>query len=391
MKQTTRSPGKKLRAGRAEAGRSRRLFHGAWRAPCRLLLFFASLVAFLVVWRGEAAAAAPRPLRIGVLEEAGNPAHAAAREACFRALALLALPDAPPPQTETGLLFGVAGKEAENAAKILMARDDLDLILASGRENLLRLLDANNGRTRVLALTPECVPSALNGAVPKNVLLIPERFWTARLAALHTNTGFTRLGVIFDSKNDAGARLAPATLLAAFDAGARPETFEAFLFEDTTAADAAQCREAADSLFFDEIDALLLEGSACFAPDGENAEELLRVLRVRGVLPVSLADPHAARRGALLSPWEGESARIGRDMALIFRFSVVGSELANYFSKAEPVADLIPGGAAEYALNLDAAEAMGFDPSARLLAAARELARDARVNDDSQTGAAPKP
>jgi hypothetical protein len=173
------------------------------------------------------------------------------------------------------------------------------------------------------------------------------------------------------------------------------------------------CREAVDELFFEEIDALLVDGSGCFESGSDTPsyaeKELWTVLRLRGILPLSLTAAEATRRGALLAPasWResGENARLGR-LAAIFaleQFNLVpgvdqndpadgkgtvaasvGPDFADTSVNSRPDghapddrSDLRTRLAEQpnYSLNLDTAEALGFDPSAALIARITEFVR----------------
>jgi hypothetical protein len=172
-----------------------------------------------------------------------------------------------------------------------------------------------------------------------------------------------------------------------------------------------------DELFFEEIGALLVDGSGCFesGPDtsSDAEKELWTVLRLRGILPLSLTEAEAARRGALLAPasWResGENARLGR-LAAIFaleRFNLVAGDDQNSPADGDgtvaafvgPDFADIPGNSrpdghgpdnppdnrsdlrtrlaeqSKYSLNLDTAEALGFDPPAALIARIKEFVR----------------
>ena len=169
-------------------------------------------------------------------------------------------------------------------------------------------------------------------------------FHVNRVRTLHMVTGFARLGLIAPpaSAPDTERRVFALRRDAAHKMGSREGGFELFVFEDMALPDASGCREAVDALFFDEIDALVLDGSACFDPARPDFKELMHLLRQRRILPLSLDNPALAEAGALVAPWEDEQARLRTDT-----------------------------GQAQYILNLGTAAALGFDPSVALLALTR--------------------
>jgi hypothetical protein len=146
------------------------------------------------------------------------------------------------------------------------------------------------------------------------------------------------------------------------------------------APEAVSCSEAVDELFFEEIDALLLDASGCFDPGRHDSGELMALLRQRGILPLSLTDAEAVRQGALLAPRQGEAARLGRLIALMLQsYLDTGTDFASALSsflqadsERQHLLELTAMQSA-YALNLDVAETMGFVPSAGLLARVRKF------------------
>lgn len=340
------------------------------RGAAPLLLALALGVAF-----AGAVHAAQGRIRVGVLEEAGNPAHAAAREAFLLGLAAMAAPGVSSPHIlPEGALLRAAPGDMDRAAETLAARGGLDVILVSGRAGLGAVMRAGTGKTPVFCLTGDCVaPLGPSPAPDGGISFFPARIWLRRLDELRGATGFARLGVILSPETAPTEAAVLATMLPLL----KERGAEIFPFEGLPSADAAGCREAVDSLFFDEIDALLLDGSACFAKGRADLEELMGLLRSRGILPLSLMDPTAAERGALVSPWAGDEARTARRLAREFRNSpLVVTEFANLFSP-DAGAPSAPDGSSYYILNLDTAEAMGFDPPVSLLAMTMTYARAA--------------
>jgi hypothetical protein len=105
--------------------------------------------------------------------------------------------------------------------------------------------------------------------------------------------------------------------------------------------------------------------------------EHLDLLQGRGILPLALLDPTAGKSGALVSPWQGDSARLGRDVALAFLFSPpdgpLGAKLANLYPHIRKPVAPFRGSAPGYAMRLDVAEDIGFDPPPALLILTRAV------------------
>lgn len=116
------------------------------------------------------------------------------------------------------------------------------------------------------------------------------------ISTLHQVTGFTRLGLF--AAPDAN----PVLEVAANYVGMR-QGFEVVTpGGEVDLTKPANCREALDFLFFEGIDALLLDDSRCFAPGSAEFEDLLRGMEQLGILALSAYGPDHVRQGALLGP-----------------------------------------------------------------------------------------
>ncbi|MDR2160557.1 MAG: hypothetical protein LBO77_00200 [Desulfovibrio sp.] len=347
-------------------------------------LFWFGVCAGALAPPAAGAGASVKMPRICWLEEMGNAEHAAGRSAFVHALAKR------PHRPELADFYGsaVTPEEMPEAARRLL-QEEPDLILVSGIPALRALAAVNTGTIPVLALSPDCTAEALrdmgeNGEIPPNFHLFPLGYWSARLDALRGAAGFTRPGLILPSADadrgvDAG-RQALGSLLAVASNGVGGSGFEFFSVALSGDPDAVSCREAVDDLFFEEIDALLLDASGCFDACRNGSEELSLLLRQRGILPLSLTEAEAVRQGALLAPWQGEADRLGRLEALMLQpYFDTGTDFASALSsflqadsERQRVLELMAGQSA-YSLNMDVAETMGFEPAAALLARVREF------------------
>ncbi|MDL2290688.1 hypothetical protein LJC09_01105 [Desulfovibrio sp. OttesenSCG-928-F20] len=377
--------------------------------PIRLLpkILFCPLVALLLAFEVTALAepsdAEPdKAPRIGLLSVEQQ--DLSARQAAFfkHLGEVYELEQPPAPVSDANFVCTL--EELRSKAALLMERQDLDLVLAADPMSLRALAAEHNKHTPVLAFSPYCVASALDGGPdnktddapesrPDLFFLFPEDFLCQRLSLLRQLTGFKKLGFIAPAKDaDEKARLEALALesAAALIAG---KTLELYVFEDLARADEENCREALDSLFFDQTDALLLDGSGCFAPDAPHFTELLHLAQSRGMLPLSLTDPDLYRHGALLSPWSGNDDRLGRFLAAcalgIMDAALEGADSGTEFALNNDNADAankddqpaeptrsprllpLPGWQPYFSLNLAVAADMAFEPSAGLLALTR--------------------
>ncbi|GHU24504.1 hypothetical protein FACS189488_09310 [Betaproteobacteria bacterium] len=327
---------------------------------------------------GPNAEVAARAVRIAWLGSSDNAAHAQAR-AAFAGISN-SLPG--------GAVFIDNATTAEKMPEAVLSllRDQPDVLIVTGLPALLAVSAVDSGAIPVVALSPEATPDALRfsarkGGLPPNFHLFPLEYWTARLKALRAATGFSRLGYILPPQQNNAAQDALGSLLGTVANKVGDDGGEVFSVQ-LSRVDEASCREAVDDLFFDEIDALLLDASGCFAPQQRGREELLELLRQRGILPLSLTDADAVHYGALLAPWQGDNARLGRMRAAALQAcSENGTDFALCNGASTTASALLEKLAAQtlYALNLDIAKAMGFNPTAALLAMVRAFFPSAPV------------
>lgn len=297
-----------------------------------------------------------------------------------------------------GLLLDKAenGAGLAAAARALAERTDLDLILVTGPEALAAVSGARAelGRAAppVLALTADCPLPQLRALAAEpgagqpvgwawpagdgtdGVLLPAPAFWGQRLADYAGAVRFRRLGLIRPADEAPLAERAVALALRQQAEGlAERELFEVFTYDGLADTSPEQCREAVDYLFFDEIDALVLDGYGCFSPARADYAELLGLLRQRGIFPLAMRDSALAAGGALLAPAPGEGERLGQAFAAQFFAATaahpgagtagIPRRLGGYFAPALPF----------FSVNLATAGSMGFDPPAALMAVSRDV------------------
>ncbi len=326
--------------------------------------------------------AALAPIRVGVLSEADDKTHIDVVTAFVDTLNNLTKPTFKQAFTlvpDAQFSVPTANPQASyNAAQTLTQRDDLQLILVAGHENGKQLLSANDTKAVFVALSndtfpPQTTAVQTNAFNAKNVQIFPEQFWFARLLDLQRVVGLKRLGIILDKKTEQSATRVAQTLAQLQHTDV---PFEYFVFELQSDATTEACREALDSLFFDEVDSLLFEGSRCFSADRNDLPEQLAVLQSRGMLPVSVADPEAVQRGALIAPSQDVYQKLAWELALNLRFNpVLTSSFANVFQVAVSPPQNFSGFMPYYTLNMSLAEVMNFAPSAALLAVTHTFIR----------------
>lgn len=225
------------------------------------------------------------------------------------------------------------------------------------------------------------VPVSVRGETARTGPFPPEADYGRLLDTLHAAFDFRRLGLV---RREGGAA---SLVRAALESGRRrgyAVTIHDVSFSD---ADPDACREAVDALFFEGVDALGLDDSACFDPGSRKLADLLEGLRLQGVMALSLHSEEQVRAGALAGP---------AGMAMHAETAPV--EPGSPSPGAEPAADRPPDGPrptvfAPLAVNLETAGAMGITLSPAALLAAERLygrtAPDSGLQSISAPGASP--
>ncbi len=165
---------------------------------------------------------------------------------------------------------------------------------------------------------------------------------------LHAAFLFSRLGVLSREEND-------SPYLKAARIAATRQDFVVVL-EDLPAGgrDPEQCREAVDALFFDGVDAIVLDDSPCFDPESEDFADLMQGLVLQGVSALSLHTEKHVRAGALAGPADQAAP------------SARGAPRADGVPRAEQKKLLV---LRPLAINVDTAKALGIDLSVAALLA----------------------
>lgn len=283
-----------------------------------------------------------------------------------------------------------AGAELAAAASSIMGRQDIDLVLAGDSDTCLALALANNVGMPVVALSPDCTANIFpDKKTPENFLIFSPHYYTQYLRTVQSLVSFTKLGLIAAPSQGAHTQQQRSSLATqAAEALAQEKDLTVFFVTEMPDTAPETCREAIDSLFFDEIDALILDGSGCFEPTRPDFAELMDVLRQRGIIPLSLTRPDLVPHGALLGPWANQDTVLGRELALAtLQSPVLGMEFA-WLCIAEPCDAPLEYKATDqprFGVNLAVAERMAFDLPIPLLA----LTEDVFSNISSLHGTLP--
>lgn len=255
-----------------------------------------------------------------------------------------------------------------------------DLVLAVSTEDLRTVLallaeaDENTKKTSVIGLAPDVFFILPQPKSDEAMLSDPEAFWQRRLRSFAEAVDCKRLGYIAPPPSPATWRdetekeKNPKNILLEQGLRWQADTGQQFFpYTRLTGLDPAQCREAVDDLFFDEIDAMILDHNPCFHPDRADFSELMELLHQRGIMPLGLADSRFAGKGVLLGVDEADLRRRGKGLAL------VADQLLHKKNQKTHIFLWDGGGQISFYLDLRVARRMGFDPPLWLLAVATDI------------------
>lgn len=309
----------------------------------------------------------PQAARVGYLEE--SPLDSARRTLQDLLTQLRETPDRTlllPPELAFSPGRGHR-KELDAAARRLMERADLAIILASGAAAADALLLANNGRTPILAFSIEdgaaealLARAAVQGTRNFHVRL-DTGFAKQGLYFFHCHTRFKRLGLLIRS----GDRDKPHSIADTVQRMGRELGFESRMAEVSPAETPAECAKGIQTLLEQGIDAFYVGAQVCFEPQYGAVGALLEPLTAAGVLTFAREGAEVVRQGALMGHSSNDFQRRGQ---------LLQQQVADILRGAPAEkAPKEPATIARYAFNLEVAVKAGFDPVFPLLAACDEF------------------
>lgn len=263
-----------------------------------------------------------------------------------------------------------AEKQAElvQCARRLMARSDLDLILAAGTAATEALLGCNNGRTPILAMAVAdpirsgFVTSETDSGIDNfTVRIVPGRY-RRMFEIFHEEVGFSKLGMIYhDSEN--GRKY--ANVEDAYEV-ARERGFDILPYRQVSRGETtAECLAGIQSLIAQGMDAFFIPTLVCFDWCQSDVAGLLAVLAEHRIPTFAREGTRFVKAGALMGFSTYDFSGRGRFFA---------ERVIRILEGATPrtlpmVDDAMP----KISLNLAVAKQIGFDPSFDILRASDEV------------------
>jgi len=186
-------------------------------------------------------------------------------------------------------------------AQILMARDDLDVILAAGTSATRELLNVNNGKTPLLAFSvsdavkSQFVPSITDSGVDNfTVRIVPERY-LRMFQIFHDEVGFNKLGLLYvDEPNKENVTNATDAHSVAKERGF------AVLEQQIASPHQQDCIQGLQKLLKQGMDAFFIPSLVCFDTKNNDAKQLFNLLIEHHIPTFARQGSSSVQSGALM-------------------------------------------------------------------------------------------
>ncbi len=263
------------------------------------------------------------------------------------------------------------------AAKQLMSRSDLDLIIAAGTAATGALLEVNNGKTPVLAMAvADAVKSgfvkseAESGTGNFTVRVVPGRY-KRMFQIFHDVIGFRKLGLMYpDTEN--GRKYSNVEDAQAV---ARERGFEIVKYPKIGMGETMEdCINGIEFLIDQDIDAFFIPTLNCFDWQQSDVKMLIDMLIANKIPTFAREGSKMVQAGALMGFSTYDFTERGRFLAER-AIRILSGESAGSLPMVD---NAIP----KISLNLHVAELIGFDPSFDIIAASDEIYQEITLPEE---------
>ncbi len=258
-------------------------------------------------------------------------------------------------------------KEREAAAREIMGRTELSLIVSAGTDATELLQKYNNHKTPVLGIAISdpirskfVIDQNDSGIDNFTTRLIPKRY-VRMFRVFHDEVGFKRLGLLYvDHPNSRKfANVADAMQVA----GERGYAVVHYKIDDTLTPD--ECMDALKSLVAQKIDAFYIPSLTCFEWQHYDVAKYLNYLMKNRIPTFARQGTEDVKAGGLMGVSTVDYSQRGGFLATMIRKILKGTSPR----KLKMVDEAIP----KIAINLYVAQQIEFDPSFEILGASDEL------------------
>lgn len=261
------------------------------------------------------------------------------------------------------------GEEAlwKEKAEALMAREDLDLIIAAGTDATRALLNANNHKTPIVSMATSdpigagFVKSEKDSGVDNfTTRLDPERY-QRMFEMFHQVVGFDTLGLIYPDSSS-GKQY---TNLAEAKAVAQQRGFEILEYDRITTESAEDCLRGLTYLVDNGMDAFFIPSLLGFDWEESDVEKLFNFLNDNGIATFARNGSRDVKAGALMGFSTVDFSKRGQFLSALIIRILEGEKPRSL--------NMVDKGSPKISFNLHVANKIGFNPPFDLLAATDEL------------------
>ncbi len=255
----------------------------------------------------------------------------------------------------------------EEAARKLMARDDLALIISGGTDATQALQKYNNKRTPILGIAISdpirskfVIDQNDSGIENFTTRLVPGRY-KRMFEIFHDEVGFKRLGLLYVDRPNAKkfANVEDAVEIS------KERGFEIVHYKINDTLKPEECMAALESLVEQKIDAFYMPSLTCFEWKKYDVNKFLTYLRSNKVPTFARQGSEDVKGGALMGFSTVDYSQRGQFLANILINILEGKS-----ARSQKMVDDAPP---KIAINLTVAREIGFDPSFEILGASDEI------------------
>lgn len=259
-------------------------------------------------------------------------------------------------------------EELAAAARELMGRNDIDLIVAAGTDAVDAVLKANNGKTPIVgiavadAVKSKFVLSEKDSGVDNFTVHLEPGRYKRMFQIFHDVVGFKKLGLIYPN-TESGRKY--SSVEDARDV-AQERGFEIIEYKKIGASETVEeCMEGMKTLSAQGMDAFFVPTLLCFDWDQNNVKPLMDFLIEKKVPSFAREGSKVVQAGALMGFSTYDFSKRGM---------FISDKIIRILKGEKPRSlNMVDNAVPKISLNLKVAELIGFDPSFDIIAASDEI------------------
>jgi len=268
-------------------------------------------------------------------------------------------------------------EQIQICAQELMARNDLDLIIAAGTDAAKAVLKANNGRTPIIAIAlsdpirSQLVVDENDSGVDNFTAYMEKDRYRRMFRMFHEVVGFKKLGLIY-SESESGKLYSNAddAQQVAAELGFQIVEYPKLSRAEKT----EECLEGIRWLISQDIDAFFIGSQMCFDWSASDVKKLLDVLTEAKLPTFAREGTKGVKAGALMGFSTTDFASRG---------NFISDKIVRILQGEKPRSlPMVDATKPKISLNLPVAVKIGFDPPVDLLASSDEIFQEITLPED---------